>query len=75
MNQMRDQLKMNLNYLQIKKINVTVTAEKVDEKNGVTCLVIMFPSDLWSFNCPKECIFCNFVLTSAVNLNMLMQLT
>ena len=32
MNQMRDQLKMNLNYLQIKKINVTVTAEKVDEK-------------------------------------------
>ena len=53
MNQMRDQLKMNLNYLQIKKINVTVTAEKVDEKNGATCLVIMFPSDLWSFNCPR----------------------
>ena len=74
MNQMRDQLKMNLNYLQIKKINVTVTAEKVDEKNGVTCLV-MFPSDLWSFNCPKECIFCNFVQTAAANLNMLMQLT
>ena len=31
----------------------TVIAEKVDEKNGVTCLVIMFPSDLWSFNCPR----------------------
>ena len=53
----------------------TVIAEKVDEKNGVTYLVIMFPSDLWSFNCPKECIFCNFVLTAAANLNMLMQLT
>ena len=26
------------------KMNVTVRAEKVDEKNGVVCLVSMFPS-------------------------------
>ena len=26
------------------KMNVTVIAEKVDEKNGVVCLVSMFPS-------------------------------
>ena len=32
----------------------TVTAEKVDEKNGVICLVSCFLPELWSLNCPKS---------------------
>ena len=34
--------------------------EKVDEK--------MFPSFLWSLNCLRKFIFCNFVLTSDINI-------
>ena len=38
-------MKMNFEYFQIqKRIIQTVRAEKVDEKNGVICLVFMFPS-------------------------------
>ena len=53
----------------------TVRAEKVDEKMGS---FVSFPSfflELWTLNCPKKCIFCNFVLTSARNLNLLKQFT
>ena len=36
---------MNFDYFQIQKcVLQTVGAEKVDEKNGVICLVSMFPS-------------------------------
>ena len=38
-------MKMNFEYFQIQKwILQTVRSEKVDEKNGVICLVSMFPS-------------------------------
>ena len=53
----------------------TVRVEKVDEKNGVICLVPMFPSCFWSLNCVKKCIFCNFVLTLARNPSLLKQFT
>ena len=33
----------------------TVRTEKVDEKNGVICLVYIFPFlELWSVNFPKK---------------------
>ena len=42
---MRGHLKMNFEYFQIQKWMLqTVRAEKLDEKNGVICLVSMFPS-------------------------------
>ena len=41
----------------------TVRTEKV--KNGVICLVSMFLK-----LCLKECIFCNFILTSARNVSI-----
>ena len=53
----------------------TVRAEKVNEKNGVICLVRCCLPELWSLNCPKKCIFCNFVLTSARNQSLLKQFT
>ena len=34
-------------------------------KNGVICLFPCSLPGLWSLNCLKKCIFCNFVLTSA----------
>ena len=44
-NQRGSHIKMNFDYFQIQKcILQTVGAEKVDEKNGVICLVSMFPS-------------------------------
>ena len=48
-------------------------AEKVEEKMG---LFVYFPCllrELWSLNCQKKCIFCNFVQTSARNLSLLKQ--
>ena len=42
----------------------------IDKKKSVTNF--FFP-ELWSLNCPKWCIFCKFVLTSAGNLNILKQ--
>ena len=53
----------------------TVRAEKVEEKNGVICLVSMFPSDLCPWNCLKRCIFCNLMLISARNLSLSKQFT
>ena len=42
-------------YFQIQKWMVqTITAEKVDEKNGVICLVTMFPSWIMSLNFIKK---------------------
>ena len=53
----------------------TVGAEKVDEKMGLFVQFPYFLPELWSLNCPKKCIFCNFVLTSARNLSLLKQFT
>ena len=36
---------------------------------------LCFLPELWSINCPKKCIFYNFVLTSARNLSLLKQFT
>ena len=45
MDQRGDHMKMNFDYFQIQKWMLqTVRAEKVDEKNGVICLVSMFLS-------------------------------
>ena len=39
-----DHMKMNFDYFQIQKWMLkTVRAEEIDEKNGVICLVSMFP--------------------------------
>ena len=46
----------------------TVRMEKIDETNGIICLVSM------SLNCLKKCIFCHFVLASAGSLSLLKQL-
>ena len=45
MDQKGDHMRMNVDYFQIQKwILQTVRAEKVDEKNGVICLISIFPS-------------------------------
>ena len=44
MDQSGDHMKMNFDYLEIQKWMLqTVRVEKVDWKNGVICLVSMFP--------------------------------
>ena len=76
MDQRGDHMKMNFDYFQIQKWMLqTVRAEKVDEKMGSFAQFPCFLSDLWSLNCLKKCIFCNFVLTSARNLSLLKQFT
>ena len=61
-------MKMNFVYFQIQKwILQTVRSENVDEKNGVICLVSMFPSWVMVFKLSKKGIFYNSVLTSAWN--------
>ena len=52
------------------KINITNRAQKVDKKNEVICLVYFSLPELWSLNCPEQCIFFKFVLTSARNTNL-----
>ena len=45
MNQKGDHMKMNFDYFQIQRWMLqTVPGRKADEKNGVICLVSMFPS-------------------------------
>ena len=43
----------------------TVRAEKVDEEMGSVVWFISFLPELWSLNCPKKYIFCNYLLNSA----------
>ena len=69
MDQKGDYMKMNFDYFH----NVINRAEKVDEKNGVLCLVSMFPSWIMVIKLSKKCIFWNFVVTSARNLSLLKQ--
>ena len=58
---MGDHMKMNFEYFQIQKwILQRVTSEKVDEKNGVICLVSMFPSWVMVLKLPKKVHFWNF---------------
>ena len=76
MDQRGDHMKMNFEYFQIQKwILQTVRSEKVDEKNGVICLVSMFPSWVMVCKLSKKVHFYNFVLTSARNLRLLQQFT
>ena len=51
------------------KNDVAVRVEKIDEKMG------HLSSFHVSLNCPKKCIFGNFVLTPARNLSLLKQFT
>ena len=54
-------MKMNFDYFQIQKWMLqTVRAEKVDEKNGVICLVSMFPSWVMVFKLSKKGHFLQF---------------
>ena len=53
----------------------TGRAEKVDEKNGVICVVFMFPSRVMILKLSKKVHFFNFVLTSVKNLSILKQFT
>ena len=56
-----DHMKMNFEYFQIQKwILQTVRSEKVDEKNGVICLVSMFPSWVMVLKLSKKVHFLQF---------------
>ena len=61
MDQREDHMKMNFDYFQIQKWMLqTVRAEKVDEKNGVICLVSMFPSWVMVLKLSKKVHFLQF---------------
>ena len=61
MAQSGDHMKMNFEYFQIQKwILQTVRSEKVDEKNGVICLVSMFPSWVMVLKLSKKVHFLQF---------------
>ena len=54
-------MKMNFDYFQVQKwMSLTVRAEKVDEKNGVICLVSMFPSWVMVLKLSKKVLFLQF---------------
>ena len=55
----------------------TGRTEKVDEKNGVICLVSMFSSRVMvlRLDCLKKYVFKNFELTAARNFSLLKQFT
>ena len=58
------------------EMNITNSyIEKSRWKNGVICLVPMFPSWVMVLKLSKKVHFCNFVLTSARNLCLLKQFT
>ena len=74
--QMIDHTKMNFDYFQIQKWMLQrVQAVKVYEKMGSFVWFPCFIPELWSLNCSKKCLFCNFVLTLARNLSLLKQFT
>ena len=61
MDQRGDHMKMNFDYFQIQKWMLqTVRVEKVDEKNGVICLVSMFPSWVMVHQLSKKVHFLQF---------------
>ena len=54
-------MKMNFDYFQIKKLMLqTVRAERVDDKNGVICLVSMLSSRVMVFKLHKKVHFLQF---------------
>ena len=54
-------MKMNFEYFQIQKLVLqTVRSEKVDEKNGIICLVPMFPSWVMVLRLSKKVHFLQF---------------
>ena len=58
---MGDHMKMNFEYFQIQKwIIETVRLKKADEKNGVICLVSMFPSQFMVLKVFKNVYFLQF---------------
>ena len=67
---------MNFEYFQIQKwMSQTIRAERVSRKNGIICLVSMFLSRVMVIKLSKKVHFCNFMLTSPRNLNILKQFT
>ena len=55
MEQRWDPMKMNFDNFQLQKwISQKVRAQKVDEKNGVICLVSIFFPELLYLNCQKQ---------------------
>ena len=75
MDQRGDYMKMNFDYFQIQKWMLQTERKKWIEKMGPFTLFRCFLHELWSLYCPKKCIFCKFVLTSARNLSLLGQFT
>ena len=71
MDQRRDHIRI---YIQILMLQ-TVRAGKVDEKNGVICIVFMFSLWVMVLKLSKKCIFGNFWLSSARNSSLLKQFT
>ena len=67
-----DQMKMIFEYFQIQKCMLqTVKTVKLNEKNGVICLVSMFPSCVMLLKLSKKCSFGDVVLNSERNLSLL----
>ena len=53
----------------------TIRADRVSRKNGMICLVSMLLSRVMVIKLFKKVHFCNFMLTSPRNLNILKQFT
>ena len=55
-------VELNFGGLEMQKWNTpTERAQKLDEKNGVICLFIIFTlPELWSLKCQKWLVFCIF---------------
>ena len=69
-------LKMNFKYFQIQKWMLrTGWAEKVDTKNGVICIIFMFPSLVMILKLSKKCIFSILCWPQQKNLSKLKQFT
>ena len=67
---------MNFKYFQIQKWMLQAgRAEKVDEKNGVICVVSMFLSWVMIFKLSKKCTFSIFCWPKQNSLSMLKQFT
>ena len=76
MDHREDHMKMNFEYFQIQKKSFTNSLSgELDEKNGVICLVGVFPSFVKVLKLSKKCIFCNFVLTTIRTLSLIEQFT
>ena len=61
MSQSGEHMKMNFGYFQIQKWMLqTISAGKIDLKNGVICLVSIFPSWVMVLKLPKKVQFLQF---------------